>query len=71
MLPTLSSSTQFTQLGTQTTVINLTGAKESVNDILGHEINTGGIEILQKVLKTAVHVAAPQGGHDLKLKIIS
>ncbi|MFY9566797.1 MAG: anaerobic ribonucleoside-triphosphate reductase [Nitrososphaeraceae archaeon] len=61
MLPTLSSSTQFTQLGTQTTVINLTGAKESVNDILGHEINNGGIEILQKVLKTAVDVATDQG----------
>jgi DNA-binding transcriptional ArsR family regulator len=61
MLPTLSSSTQFTQLGTNTTVINLTGAKESVNDILGHEINNGGIEILQKVLKTAVDVATDQG----------
>jgi ribonucleoside-triphosphate reductase len=61
MLPTLSSSTQFTQLGTHTTVINLTGAKESVNDILGHEIDNGGIEILQKVLKTAVDVATDQG----------
>ena len=61
MLPTLSSSTQFTQLGTHTTVINLTGARESVNDILGHEINNGGIEILQKVLKTAVDVATDQG----------
>jgi ribonucleoside-triphosphate reductase (formate) len=61
MLPTLSSSTQFTQLGTNTTVINLTGAKESVNDILGHEIDNGGIEILQKVLKTAVDVATDQG----------
>lgn len=61
MLPTLSSSTQFTQLGTHTTVINLTGAKESVNDILGHEINNGGIEILQKVLKTSVDVATDQG----------
>ena len=61
MLPTLSSSTQFMQLGTHTTVINLTGARESVNDILGHEINNGGIEILQKVLKTAVDVATDQG----------
>ena len=61
MLPTLSSSTQFTQLGTHTTVINLTGAKESVNDILGHEIDNGGIDILQKVLKTAVDVATDQG----------
>jgi ribonucleoside-triphosphate reductase len=61
MLPTLASSTQFMQLGTSNIVINLTGAKESVHDILGHDINEGGIEILQKVLKTAVDVATDQG----------
>jgi ribonucleoside-triphosphate reductase len=61
MLPMLSSSTQFTQLGTSNIVINLTGAKESVHNILGHDINNGGIEILQKVLKTAVDVATDQG----------
>src|SRR5919198_912465 len=61
MLPMLSSSTQLTQLGTSNIVINLTGAKESVHNILGHDINNGGIEILQKVLKTAVDVATDQG----------
>ena len=32
-----------------------------MHDILGHDINEGGIEILQKVLKTAVDVATDQG----------
>jgi ribonucleoside-triphosphate reductase len=61
MLPTLSSSLQFTHLGTTNIVINLTGAKESVHDILGYDINNDGIEILQKVLKTAADVATDQG----------
>src|SRR5215203_323278 len=61
MLPTLASSTQLMQLGTSNIVINLTGAKESVHDILGHDMNNGGMEILQKVLKTAVDVATDQG----------
>jgi ribonucleoside-triphosphate reductase len=61
MLPTLASSTQLMQLGTSNIVINLTGAKESVHDILGHDMNDGGMEILQKVLKTAVDVATDQG----------
>lgn len=61
MLPMLSSSTQFSQLGTSNIVINITGAQESVHDILGHDINNSGMEILQKVLKTAVGVATDQG----------
>ena len=61
MVPALASSTQFMQLGTSNIIINLTGAKESVHDILGHDINNSGIEILQKVLKTAVDVATDQG----------
>jgi anaerobic ribonucleoside-triphosphate reductase len=61
MVPALASSTQFMQLGTSNMIINLTGAKESVHDILGHDINNSGIEILQKVLKTAVDVATDQG----------
>jgi len=40
-------------------VINLTGMKESVNNILGHEFD--GEEIIQKVLRTAVEVASDQG----------
>src|ERR671910_1440655 len=61
MLPTLASSTQLMELGTTNVIINLTGAKESVHDILGHDMNDGGAEILQKVLKTAVDVAAEYG----------
>jgi ribonucleoside-triphosphate reductase (formate) len=48
------------QRGTSNIVINLTGAKESVYSILGHE-GAGGAEVLQKVLKTAAEVAAAQG----------
>ena len=44
-------------------LINLTGAKESVYNILGYGANNNGIEILQKVLKTAVDVATEQGKH--------
>ncbi len=61
MLPMLSSSTQFTQLGTSNIIINITGIRESVHDILGHDINNSGMEVLQKVLKTAVDVATDQG----------
>jgi ribonucleoside-triphosphate reductase (formate) len=44
-------------------IINLTGIKESVYDILGYNINSGAVEVLQKVMKTAVDVAADQGRH--------
>jgi ribonucleoside-triphosphate reductase len=44
-------------------IINLTGIKESVYDILGYDINSGAVEVLQKVMKTAVDVAADQGRH--------
>lgn len=61
MLPTFSSTTRFMQNGTTNIVINLTGTKESVYDILGHNYDNSGIEVLQKVLKTAVDVASDQG----------
>ncbi len=57
LLPSLASATGSMQRGTSAIVINLTGAKESVHNILGE---TSG-EVLQKVLKTAVEVAATQG----------
>jgi ribonucleoside-triphosphate reductase len=44
------------QRGTSTMVVNLTGARESVYNILGESSG----EVLQKVLKTAVEVAAIQ-----------
>jgi hypothetical protein len=44
-------------------VINLTGIRESVFNILGHGVANDGEEILQKVLRTAVDVALDQGKH--------
>ena len=63
MVPALANSTNFMQLVTTNILINLTGAKESVYNILGYGANNNGIEILQKVLKTAVDVATEQGKH--------
>jgi len=60
LLPAFASSTQMMQRGTSSIVINLTGARESVYNILGHEAS-GGAEVMQKVLKTAVDVAGTQG----------
>jgi len=60
LLPAFASSTQMMQRGVSSIVINLTGTKESVYNILGHE-SSGGAEVLQKVLKTAVDVAGTQG----------
>jgi anaerobic ribonucleoside-triphosphate reductase/predicted transcriptional regulator len=62
IIPTIASS-KFIQLMTTNIIINLTGIKESVYDILGYDINSGAVEILQKVMKTAVDVAADQGRH--------
>jgi ribonucleoside-triphosphate reductase len=63
MIPTLANSTKFMQLVTTNILINLTGAKESVYNILGYGASNNGVEILQKVLKTAVDVATEQGKH--------
>jgi ribonucleoside-triphosphate reductase (formate) len=63
MIPALANSTQFMERGMTNIIINLTGAKESVYDILGHDVDNDGIEILQKVVKTSVDVAVDQGKH--------
>jgi ribonucleoside-triphosphate reductase len=63
IVPVLASSTQFMQLVTTNILINLTGTKESVYDILGYDPNNGGVAVLQKVLKTAVDVTMEQGKH--------
>jgi ribonucleoside-triphosphate reductase len=47
------------QKATSTIVLNLTGAGESVYNILGESSG----EVFQKVLRTAVEVAATQGRH--------
>jgi len=59
MLPILANITQMMQLSKMNLVINLTGIRESVYNILGHEFD--GEEIIQKVLRTAVQVASDQG----------
>ena len=59
MLPVMANVTQMMQLSKMNLVINLTGIKESVYNILGHEFD--GEEIIQKVLHTAVEVASDQG----------
>ena len=61
MIPVIANSAQFIQLGTTNVIINLTGIEESVYKILGHDASNDGAEILQKVLKTAVDVAAEHG----------
>jgi len=59
MLPVLANITQMMHLSKMNLVINLTGIRESVYNILGHEFD--GEEIIQKVLHTAVEVATDQG----------
>jgi len=59
MLPVMANITQMMQLSRMNLVINLTGVRESVYNILGHEFD--GEEIIQKVLHTAVEVASDQG----------
>jgi len=60
-VPALSGNSDFIQSGTTNIIINLIGARESVNDILGHHSKNNGMEVLQKVLKTSVDVALDQG----------
>jgi ribonucleoside-triphosphate reductase len=59
MLPVMANITQMMQLSKMNLMINLTGIRESVFNILGHEFD--GEEIIQKVLHTAVEVASDQG----------
>jgi ribonucleoside-triphosphate reductase len=59
MLPVMTNITQMMQLSKLNLVINLTGIREAVYNILGHEFD--GEEIIQKVLHTAVEVALDQG----------
>jgi DNA-binding transcriptional ArsR family regulator len=61
LLPAFYAATQSMQHATSSIIINLTGARESVYNILGHDDANNGAEVMQKVLKTAVEVAATQG----------
>src|SRR5262249_12331486 len=51
ILPTISACTHSFERGTSSTVVNLTGTRESVHDILGHD-GQSGVDVLHKVLKT-------------------
>ncbi|NOJ26835.1 MAG: ArsR family transcriptional regulator [Nitrososphaera sp.] len=61
LLPAFSAVTQSSQLASSNILVNLTGTRESVYNILGYDESNGGADILQKVLKTAADVAASQG----------
>ena len=61
MIPTLSSNALFMQTMPTNILINLTGLKESIYDIMGYTNENNGAEIFQKVLKTAADVVAEQG----------
>jgi hypothetical protein len=61
MIPTLSSNTLFMQSMPTNILINLTGLKESVYNIMEYSSENNGAEIFQKVLKTAADVVAEQG----------
>jgi len=59
LLPSIASITQSMQRGSSAIVVNLTGVRESVHNIIGESSG----DVLQKVLKTAAEVAATQGKH--------
>ena len=54
-------SASFEHFGTTNTILNLTGAKESVYDILGYNHDSAGDDVLRKVLKTSGDVALDHG----------
>ncbi|MGI0029816.1 MAG: anaerobic ribonucleoside-triphosphate reductase [Nitrososphaera sp.] len=60
LTPAIGSSTKSMQRGASNIIVNLTGTRESVYTILGHDGAAGG-EIMQKVLRTASEVAGIQG----------
>ncbi len=61
MLPTLANSTQFMQRGNVNLVVNLVELHGSVANILGYEESNSCLEVIQKVIKTSVEVAAEKG----------
>ncbi len=63
ILPTLSNTMGFPQLGTTSIIINLTGLDESIHDILGFSKDMG-FDIVKKVVKTANDVLLDFGQHN-------
>jgi ribonucleoside-triphosphate reductase len=61
LIPTLANTTQFMQRGSANTIVNLVGLHESVANILGYEDINSCLEVVEKVIKTAVDVATEKG----------
>ena len=59
--PVLAKNTQYMQRSSIVLTVNLVGLHEAVFNILGHTNDKDGKEILQKVIDTAVDVAAKKG----------
>ncbi len=59
--PILAKNTQYMQRSSVSLIVNLVGLKESVFNILGFQDNKEGREILNKVIETAVDIAAKKG----------
>jgi ribonucleoside-triphosphate reductase (formate) len=60
LFPVMGSA-NFEQFGTTNLILNLTGLRESVYDILGYNQNSTGDDVLKKVLKTSGDVALDHG----------
>ena len=61
LLPALANSTQFMQKGNVNLVVNLVDLHGSVANILGYTDNNSCLEVIRKVIKTSVEVAAEKG----------
>jgi ribonucleoside-triphosphate reductase len=59
--PILAKNTQYMQRSSVSLIVNLVGLKESVFNILGFQDNKEGRDILNKVIETAIDVAAKKG----------
>ncbi|MFQ5940465.1 MAG: anaerobic ribonucleoside-triphosphate reductase [Nitrososphaerales archaeon] len=74
LIPALANSTQFMQRGSANLVVNLIGLRESVANILGYEDANSCMEVVQKVIKTSVDVAAEkakQSGDEAGISMIT
>ncbi len=68
--PILAKNTQYMQRGSITLVLNLTGLREAIFNILGYTENKAGRDVLYKVVETAIDVAKKKGkeiGDDVKI----
>jgi ribonucleoside-triphosphate reductase (formate) len=63
ILPAISHTMGFPQLGSTSIIVNLTGLDESIHDILGFSKDVG-FDIVKKVIKTANDVLLDFGQHD-------